>query len=211
MPGARQRGDARIRQRRQRLAHEAARLMAEGGLHDFQQAKRKAASRLGIHDEASLPQNREIEDALRQYQRLFNRDTQPAALRRRREAALEAMTFLAPFEPRLAGAVLEGTADTSSPIELHLHADDPDAVARFLQQQGIPAQARTRRLRRDRQGTLDCPAWRFIAGQLDFELVVLPREMLRQAPLSSLDDKPARRASATQLRRLLQQQAGEES
>ena len=40
-------------------------------MRDFHQAKLKAASRLGIHDDASLPRNREIEDALREYQRLF--------------------------------------------------------------------------------------------------------------------------------------------
>ncbi|HZV38696.1 MAG TPA: hypothetical protein VFF96_08110, partial [Pseudoxanthomonas sp.] len=61
----------RTRERRHRLAHEAARLMAEGGIRDFHQAKLKAASRLGIFDDASLPRNREIEDALREYQRLF--------------------------------------------------------------------------------------------------------------------------------------------
>ena len=45
---------------------DTARLMAEGGIRDFHQAKLKAANRLGIHDDASLPRNREIEDALRQ-------------------------------------------------------------------------------------------------------------------------------------------------
>ena len=61
----------RTRERRHRLAHEAAKLMAEGGIRDYHQAKLKAAARLGIHDDASLPRNREIEDALREYQRLF--------------------------------------------------------------------------------------------------------------------------------------------
>ena len=73
MPNSRQQGSphahmhaqTRTRERRQRLAHEAARLMAEGGIRDYHQAKLKAAQRLGIHDDASLPRNREIEDALR--------------------------------------------------------------------------------------------------------------------------------------------------
>src|SRR3546814_19953739 len=59
-----------------RPAHEAARLIAEGGIRDFHQAKLKAAERLGILDDASLPRNREIEDALREYQRLFQRDNE---------------------------------------------------------------------------------------------------------------------------------------
>ena len=67
MHRARQHAETRTRERRHRLAHEAARLMAEGGIRDFHQAKLKAAARLGIHDDASLPRNREIEDALREY------------------------------------------------------------------------------------------------------------------------------------------------
>jgi hypothetical protein len=45
--------------------------MAEHGIGDFLQAKRKAADRLGVHDVAVLPKNVEIEAALRERQRLF--------------------------------------------------------------------------------------------------------------------------------------------
>src|SRR5690606_23559400 len=116
MHRARQHPENRTRARRLRPAHEAARPMAAGGSGDFRQAKLKAASRLGIRDDASLPRNREIEDALREYQRLFLGDDQADALRMRREAALGALEFFAPFEPRLVGPVLEGTADANSPV-----------------------------------------------------------------------------------------------
>lgn len=193
----------RVRERRQRLAHEAARLMAEGGIRDFQMAKRKAAQRLGIHDDASLPRNREIEDALREYQRLFLGDSQLTELRRRREAALRALEFFAAFEPRLVGPVLDGTADAHSPVALHLHSDDPDAVPRWLDEHGIPAQARSRHLRLDREREVDAPAWLFGAEGLAFDATVLPLDGLRQAPLSGIDERPMRRASASQLRALL--------
>ena len=39
MHRARQHAETRTRERRHRLAHEAARLMAEGGIRDFHQAK----------------------------------------------------------------------------------------------------------------------------------------------------------------------------
>lgn len=194
---------ARLREQRQRLAQEAARLMAEGGIRDFQMAKRKAAQRLGIFDDTSLPQNREIEDALRGYQRLFLGDRQQAHLRQRREAALRALEFFSPFQPRLVGPVLDGTADAHSPVLLHLHSDDPDAVPRWLDDRGIPAQARSRRLRLDREREAEVPAWLFDAEGLGFELLVLPLDGLRQAPLSAIDEKPMRRASAAQLRTLL--------
>lgn len=200
---ARQHAETRIRERRHRLAHEAARLMAEGGIRDFHQAKLKAASRLGILDDASLPRNREVEDALREYQRLFLGDIQSAALRLRREAALRALEFFAAFDPRLVGPVLEGTADGNSPVMLQLYSDDADAVPRFLEDQRIPADARSRRLRLDRTREGDFPVWLFSAEALGFDLTVLPADTLRQAPLSGVDEKPMRRASAAQLRQLL--------
>ena len=206
MPHARQHAhqhaQTRTRERRHRLAHEAARLMAEGGIRDYHQAKLKAAERLGIFDDASLPRNREIEDALREYQRLFQPDN-VTAVRQRREAALRALEFFRDFEPRLVGQVLEGTADTRSPVTLHLYSDDPDAAPRFLDQHGIPAEARSRRLRLDRERTGDFPVWVFSAEEITFDVTVLPLDVLRQAPLSSTDEKPMRRASATQLRQLL--------
>ena len=193
----------RTRERRHRLAHEAARLMAEGGIRDYHQAKLKAAERLGIHDDASLPRNREIEDALREYQRLFAGEGHAAGVRARREAALRALEFFAPFEPRLVGSVLEGTADANAPVALHLHADDPDAVPRFLDESGIPAESRERRLRLDPERLLDAPVWLFSAEDFTFDLTVLPPAVLRQAPLSGVDEKPMRRASASQLRAIL--------
>ena len=193
----------RTRERRHRLAHEAARLMAEGGIRDYHQAKLKAAERLGIHDDGSLPRNREIEDALREYQRLFAGEGHAAGLRARREAALRALEFFAPFDARLVGSVLDGTADANAAVALHLHAEDPDAVPRFLDERGIPAESRTRRLRLDPQRVFDAPVWLFSAEDFTFDLTVLPATVLRQAPLSGVDEKPMRRASASQLRTLL--------
>ena len=207
MPHARQHAHqhavTRTRERRQRLAHEAARLMAEGGIRDYHQAKLKAAARLGFHDDASLPRNREIEDALRSYQRLFQGEEHARGLRQRREAALRALAFFDAFEPRLVGPVLEGTADANAPVALHLYTDDPNAVQRFLEEQGIPAQPRSRHLRLDRTRGGEFDVWMFSAEDLTFDLTVLPTAALRQAPLSSVEERPMRRASATQLRDLL--------
>lgn len=193
----------RTRERRHRLAHEAARLMAEGGIRDYHQAKLKAADRLGIHDDASLPRNREIEDALREYQRLFAGDAHASGLRARREAAMRALEFFAAFDPRLVGSVLDGTADANAAVALHLHAEDPEAVPRFLEEHGIPAESRSRRLRLDPQRSLDAPVWLFSAEDFTFDLTVLPPQVLRQAPLSGVDERPMPRASAAQLRALL--------
>lgn len=203
MHHARKHAETRTRERRHRLAHEAARLMVEGGIRDYHQAKLKAASRLGILDDASLPRNREIEEALREYQRLFAGPDRARGLRRRREAALRALDFFAAFSPRLAGPVLDGTADERSPVHLHLHSDDPEAVQRFLDEHGIPAESRMRRFRLDHERVADVPVWLFGAEDLTFDLAVLPGLALRQAPLSQLDERPMQRASAAQLQQLL--------
>jgi hypothetical protein len=203
MHHARQHAESRIRERRHRLAHEAARMMAEGGIRDYHQAKLKAAARLGFADDASLPRNREIEDALREYQRLFQADAQVAELRRRREAALHALEFFAAFDARLVGPVLDGTADGNSPVSLQLFADDADAVPRFLADHTIPAESRSRRLPLDRERSEEFPVWLFSAEELAFDATVLPLAALRQAPLSNVDEKPMPRASLSQLRALL--------
>lgn len=203
MHRARQHAATQTRERRHRLAHEAARLMAEGGIRDYHQAKLKAAARLDIHDDASLPRNAEIDAALREHQRLFAGADHASQLRQRRESAVRAMEFLASFAPRLCGPVLEGTADANSPVQLQVHSDDADAVHRHLDEHGIPAEMRARRLRLDRERVLDVPVWVFSAEDLTFDIAVLPYDALRQPPLSGMDEKPMRRASLTQVRQLL--------
>ncbi|MDO4708668.1 MAG: hypothetical protein Q4B94_02425 [Pseudomonadota bacterium] len=196
--------DMRQQQTRQHLAWEAARIMSASGIHDFRYAQHKAATRLGISNPALLPDKSEIEQALRDYQRLFRDDAkQLALLQTQRQAALQAMVFFQAFEPRLTGAALEGYADTHSAICLHLHCDTPETVSVFLHEHGIPAQSSIRRIRLDRQHTADVDVWTFTADQIAFELVVLPLSALRQPPLAEYDDRPARRASLAQLRSLL--------
>ncbi|KRG44989.1 hypothetical protein ARC78_04035 [Stenotrophomonas pictorum JCM 9942] len=189
---------------RVRIAQEAARLITESGIHDFEQARRKAAERLGIHDETLLPRLADVEQAVREHQRLFGSTTQPGALRQRRESALQAMQFLHAFRPRLSGAVLTGVAGDNSPVILHLHSDDTEAVQHFLHDQHIPAEARTWSLQLAGQtGRRHYPGWEFTADGIAFELVVLPEDALRHPPASADDGKPLPRATLAQLRQLL--------
>ena len=193
----------RLQRSRVLVAQEAARLMSEHGIRDFHHAKTKAAERLGILETQALPRNQEIEQALRERQRLFLADSQPQSLQQRREAAVEAMRFLAAFEPRLVGAVLEGTADEHSAVCLHVFSDDPDAVSLFLREQGIPAETQMRRLRLNRNEQAEYPALLFAAGGVPFDLTVLPLNQLRQAPLDRVDEKPMRRANLATVEQLL--------
>jgi len=203
MRHAEQHARSRTQERRRRLAVEAARLMSESGIRDFHQAKLKAAERLGIHDDKALPRNSEVQDALREYQRIFLADSQPQLLRERREAAEQAMGFFERFDPRLVGAVLEGTADAHSAVCLHLFTDEPEAVPLFLAEQRIPFEQRSRLLRMDRDRSIEAPVYQFAADATPIDITVLPRHALRQAPLDRVEERPMQRATLATLRELL--------
>lgn len=193
----------RVQRNRLRIAQEAARLMSEHGIRDFRHAKLKAAERLGILDAQALPRNNEIEDALREHQRIFHAESQPQLLQERREAAVEAMRFLHAYEPRLVGAVLDGTADSHSAICLHVFSDDPEAITLFLREHGVPVETQTRRLRTSRDEQVEYPVLLFAADQLPFDITVLPLDALRQPPLDRVDEKPMRRGSLATVETLL--------
>jgi hypothetical protein len=192
---------------RHRVAQEAARLLAEHGSDDLPWARHKAAARFGIRDESQLPGGEEILGALREHRALFGRSSDAVDLQRLREAALGAMACFAALEPRLVGPVLTGDVERASPVRLHLHSDDPDAVERLLLERGIPARQKTRPLRLEREHGGGVPAWSFEADGIAFELLQLPLSSLRQPPRDALDDRPMPRGTIATVRRLLDEAA----
>lgn len=129
---------ARIRDDvRSAIAVQAARLMAEDGIEDYGLAKRKAARQLGLPDTGSLPNNAEVEAALRQYQEIYRPDDQRQRIAALREQALELMHDLAEFNPHLAGSVLSGIAGPYAAIQLQLYTDNSKVVELFLIDRGM--------------------------------------------------------------------------
>jgi hypothetical protein len=200
MPPA-SRNDQRLRAE---IAQLAAKLIASEGIADFLTAKRKAALRLGARSERGLPTNREIEQALQEYQRLFQSQSQPGRLRALRTAALRAMEFLGHFRPRLAGAVLQGTATEFSEITLHLYCNVAEEVAWFLDDAGITYEHVTRVIKTGPDETLEFPALRLIADGTPVVLILFTEMLEAVKPLSTVDGKPMRRASTSGVRALLQ-------
>lgn len=192
-------------QNRRRIAVEAARLMAEHGIRDYHQAKLKAAHGLGLFNETDLPRNAEIESARREHLRLFQAESQPQLVRQKREVAREAMRFFGRFEPRLVGAVLDGSADAHSAVCLHLFSDEPESVAHTLHEHAIPYDISARRLRFSADVVEEFPVFLFSADDVAIDLTVLPRDLQRQAPLDRVSDKPMQRASLGALEALLAQ------
>jgi len=197
------RAAGRDQQMRTRIAQEAARLMSEEGIQDFYAAKRKAAQHLGAPDTRNMPRNQEVEAALQEYQRLFRGEQQTGHLRILREAAVQAMRFLAGFKPRLVGSVLSGTAGRHADINLHLFADTPEEVSLFLMDNSIPFHPAQKRLRISREAWQEFPAYEFMAGEQAVELVVFPSEGRREAPRSPVDGRPMRRARVEEVEALL--------
>lgn len=119
-------------QQRTRIAQAAARLIAEDGIHDYTQAKRKAAYSLGLPDSTALPENAAIEAELRAYQRLFHDDEHNARIDHLRRIACRVMQRLQKFNPYLTGSVLDGTAGRYAEIDIQLFTDSAKDVEIFL-------------------------------------------------------------------------------
>lgn len=199
MPKQRSRRDNNLRRH---LAHQAARLMAVDGVADFASAKLKAARQAGLADSNLLPDNEEIEEALREYQALYQSEDQPAHLRRLREVALKAMRSLEAFRPALVGSVLSGTAGQHSDVNLQLFADDTKALTMYLVNHRRRFEEGTRRVRRGDQ-LVDVPHIAIEVEGVTVTLTVLDRDDERSAARSRSDDDPPQRARIADVEALL--------
>lgn len=188
---------------RERLAYEAARIMVEQGLGDFDRARRKAAERTGILDRRSWPPNEAIQEALLAQRRLLADQGYARGLEQLRREALEAMRFFEGFSPHLVGSVCDGAGPVEPGIQLYLYAERPeDVVFRLLDRQ-IPWHERERSLRYRGGERRVHPVFRFFAGETLVELTVLPRPALRNPPLDPVTERPCRGADEAALERML--------
>lgn len=188
---------------RERLAQAAARLMIEHGIRDFGLAKRKAAERLGVRDKGALPSNAQIEASLAERQRIFEPHAHERRLDELRRIALSVMDQLVPFQPRLVGPVLTGTATSAASVELHAFSDSPESVAAALEAQGVALRDCQRRYRYNSQRVVIVPGYRFVREGTEVVVVAFPENGLREAPLSPVDQRPMRRAGRGEVSELV--------
>lgn len=191
-------------QMRERIAQLAARLMAADGVQDFALAKRKAARQLGADDTQNLPNNTEIEQALRNYHELYQRDEQRERVREMRSQALAAMRELAAFDPHLTGAVLAGTATRYSGISLMLFTDSPKEVELYLLNRNIPFKCGEKRYRFG-DSLRSVPVLQFAGGEhADVEIAIFSTADLRHAPRHAGDGRPLDKARRAEVEALLE-------
>jgi hypothetical protein len=124
------------------IAATAAALIVEEGL-EYGPAKRRAVKQLALAGRTELPDNDQIEDAVREYIDIFCGDTQPAELAALRALALVWMERMADFRPYLAGAVWNGTATRLSDIYIQLFCDDPKSAEIMLIEHNVDYEPRT--------------------------------------------------------------------
>ena len=193
----------RLKQTRLEVAAEAARIIAPEGQHNYQAAKKKAAERIGVSERLALPSNIEVKDALRRYQQLYGGTTHQRNLESLRRIAVRAMRLLDSYNPRLVGAVLDGTADEHSRVALHVFAESVEAVLLFFLEREIPFSQEQRQIR---WHTGDHRSIPLVVSELDghvVELSVFDEIQLRQAPPSPIDGRPQQRAALQEVENLL--------
>jgi len=177
-PPARERAHApegRGAHNRARIAHVAARLIAEHGITDWSLAKRKAVRQLMLPEREALPGDDEVAAALADHHALFGGDAHAASLARQREEALRWMQRLAAFAPRLTGGVAAGWATEHSDIHLALVAADAKLVEIALLDAGVAYRA----MQSDRDGAAEL----FVETQAGgLRLSVRTPEEARQRP-----------------------------
>lgn len=190
-------------QMRERIAQLAARMMAEDGVQDFALAKRKAARQLGAPETQNLPNNTEIERAIREYHALYQQDEQSERVDRMRRQALAAMREFEAFDPHLTGAVLAGTATRYSTIKLLLFSDSPKEVTFYLLDRNIPFKHMVRRYRIG-ETQQDVPALTLTGGEYEgLSLVIFSMAELRHAPRHAEDARPVEKARPQAVEALL--------
>lgn len=124
------------------IAASAAALVVEEGL-EYGPAKRRAIKQMGLPQRTALPDNDEVEEAVREYISVFCADTQPAELAALRALALVWMQRLQQFRPYLGGAVWHGTATRLSDIYIQLFCDDSKSAEIALIEHKVDYEPRT--------------------------------------------------------------------
>lgn len=184
---------------RKLICAEAARIMAEEGVRDFQHAKRKASNRLAVGQSRDWPTNIEVKHALGERLRLFGGADRVHALKRIRRVALDAMQLLSHYNPRVVGSLLDGDVTSHTPVELHVFADTTEEVALFVEDSGIPMESFDKRFRFGGGRYKTIPGMRFAADDVQLTVCVFGPSGIREPPLDPVDGRPMRRMARTEL------------
>ena len=187
---------------RSAIAVQAARLMARDGIEDYGHAKRKAARQLGMPETGRLPNNDEIDAALREYQDIYQGDDQILRIRALRLQAVRVMRELADFNPHLTGSVLSGMAGAYAAIHLQLFTDNSKAVELFLIDHKIEYKTGQSRIYAGNELRV-LPIFGITDNGVDIELMVLDSRDLRVALRATPEGRVIERAKLRAVENLI--------
>ncbi|MCU7893305.1 MAG: hypothetical protein KZQ78_17660 [Candidatus Thiodiazotropha sp. (ex Ustalcina ferruginea)] len=185
------------------IAYEAARILTELRSDNVTHACQKAAAKYGVTRRQKMPSREEVEQALREQQRLLRGEQQSDVMQNLRHSALTAMQALKQFQPILVGSVFHGTADSNSQVKLHLFANTPEEILFALSDLHIPWQEKQQTALFSDGSRDTLPSFLFSADDVVFELIVLPAGNRHKRPLDPIDNLPMQGANLKQLKRLL--------
>ena len=106
------------------VARRAAEVIMEEGITDYLFAKKKAAKYLGLLPSENLPSNQEIDDALKEYQNIFQEQVDSEIISKIKKEALNTMILFEDFNPHLTGQLLEGLIPKFPKIQINLFTDN---------------------------------------------------------------------------------------
>ncbi len=190
------------------IAAQAALLLCGGSVSNYRDAKERAVHALPGTRGARLPGNEMIDAEIVRHRALFDGPEYDAELRRFRVQALHAMAMFDEYDPRLHGAAVSGALLPDRTIRIHLHADNSEAVACNLMEKKILFTQSEGRLKYS--GAVGkTQVIRFVAGEDEIELTILPDTVRRQTPRSPDTSDKIRRLNQTAARKLLGSVASE--
>lgn len=179
------------------IAAEAARLMVAREETEYLHAKERAVQLLGLPAGSPLPTNRQIRDLIGKLAGEGG-DAYADQLARMRATAEEIMSAMADFDPHLVGSTLTGHVRPGSDIDLHVFADDPDAVRLRLEGFGYGPVEREDVV--NVKGRFTHLRWSEAGDPI--EITVYPWRQRRQIPISSITGEPMERGDLDEVRRL---------
>ena len=168
---------------------------------EYYHAKMKAARRVvkGWVKPADLPSNSEIRDQIQALARTLEGADRDKNLQDMRVAALRMMMLCESFFPRLIGSVLTGHVRHGSDIDIHLFANNVDAVTGLLEYHRLRHDIEIKVVLKNDVAT----TYRHVKDNFEFELTVYPLADRLIAPKSSITGKAIERLTLPELKQFL--------
>lgn len=151
-------------------------------LQDYGLAKRKALDALNLPAQTALPENRIINDALREHMALFATDADKKWQAALNAAAKNASAFLQDFPHFIGGSLAFRAPKLEDRLEILIYSDNTESLLWHLQEHSIPYREQERIVRISRREEQSYPCFSFVANEVPVSLTVFPDHRPRPRP-----------------------------